>query len=448
MKKLLSLILSLILILGLCGCTLDEYFRFSPENNDSDDEEKITEQPDSNANKVFPIYDLKEIESIVFDTKGRPVAEALEAFYRDVNYVYYFPNIISQYVIVTYTDKTTENVKEALENLHIKISDLDRFGIKYEKWEDGSVEKIVVTTESGDDAIETFYESENYIYQFARIMSHNVIVYYNDGTSENIKEALESGRISITLLDWFGIKYSKVQKAPKLTLSKLKYLVSKYGEDLNWRHFELFYYVETGSGLYIREYPIDHNYHLMMGGGNTSADPIYIYLVSMYDNDEHIDVRKENMDDFLDSNEYLIEVPEDFSFSLTFGTFGVSSYDSETGRLVKTTDATNPEDYVTTHILRPWEREYMFKLLMSLGAGYYPDEYNPSDSFSEPSQTIILTVHILDFDKTIKVEDISLFYDYRDDDGKRFIDTINSIVDILVSTEEWKALPDYENLYE
>ena len=142
MKKLLSLILSLILILGLCGCTLDEYFRFSPENNDSDDEEKITEQPDSNANKVFPIYKLKEIESIVFDTKGRPVAEALEAFYRDVNYVYYFPNIISQYVIVTYTDKTTENVKEALENLHIKISDLDRFGIKYEKWEDGSVEKV------------------------------------------------------------------------------------------------------------------------------------------------------------------------------------------------------------------------------------------------------------------------------------------------------------------
>ena len=38
---------------------------------------------------------------------------------------------------------------------------------------------------------------------------------------------------------------------------------------------------------------------------------------------------------------------ESFSFSLVWDCYGVSSYDSETGRLIKTTDATNPEDYIT-----------------------------------------------------------------------------------------------------
>ena len=38
---------------------------------------------------------------------------------------------------------------------------------------------------------------------------------------------------------------------------------------------------------------------------------------------------------------------ESFSFSLVWNCYGVSSYDSETGRLIKTTDATNPEDYIT-----------------------------------------------------------------------------------------------------
>ncbi len=35
------------------------------------------------------------------------------------------------------------------------------------------------------------------------------------------------------------------------------------------------------------------------------------------------------------------EVPADFSFSLTWGCYGISSYDSRTGKLVKTTDATH-----------------------------------------------------------------------------------------------------------
>ena len=48
--------------------------------------------------------------------------------------------------------------------------------------------------------------------------------------------------------------------------------------------------------------------------------------------------------------------PEDFSFALTWNCLGVSSYDSATGKLVKTTDATHPEDYVTEYRLTEQER--------------------------------------------------------------------------------------------
>ncbi len=40
-----------------------------------------------------------------------------------------------------------------------------------------------------------------------------------------------------------------------------------------------------------------------------------------------------------------------FSFSLTWGCYGVSSYDSKIGVLLNTTDATRPDDYITTYFL-------------------------------------------------------------------------------------------------
>ena len=52
-------------------------------------------------------------------------------------------------------------------------------------------------------------------------------------------------------------------------------------------------------------------------------------------------------------------VPEDFAFALTWNCYGVSSYDSQTGRLVKTTDATTPDDYVTYYQLTDQDKEYV-----------------------------------------------------------------------------------------
>lgn len=141
------------------------------------------------------------------------------------------------------------------------------------------------------------------------------------------------------------------------------------------------------------------------------------------------------------------EVPEDFSFALTWGVYGISSYDSRTGKLVKTTDATNPRDYVTYVKLSDEVMELIYKKLRALDVDSYPDEYDPTTG-SEPSAHLILTVRRGDYVKTISAKDVSLSYDAPFPEGKRFINTCCDISDILTSTEEWKALPDYEFYYD
>jgi len=143
-------------------------------------------------------------------------------------------------------------------------------------------------------------------------------------------------------------------------------------------------------------------------------------------------------------------IPEDFSFALTWNCYGVSSYDSKTGKLVKTTDATHPEDYVTTCHLPEETTKQIYDMLRDLDIGEYPYLYNPygNGAASEPPMSLILTVRIGETERTIRAEDISLSYQAGNKKGQTFLDVCREISDTLTATEEWKALPDYEFLYD
>ena len=152
------------------------------------------------------------------------------------------------------------------------------------------------------------------------------------------------------------------------------------------------------------------------------------------------------MDDVVNTT----DVPESSSFSLTWNTYGISSYDSATGKLVKTSDATNPEDYITTLELDGQQLFAIWELLWELDIETYPDEYDPQggELSSEPSMTLILTLRDGDKVKTVRAEDIALTYESDDPKGQKFLDTCKGIRDILTATEEWKALPEYEFFYD
>ena len=83
-------------------------------------------QNENISNYIDKIVDLTENGEIGTDA-------ALECFFSDGSYSYYFPSIKSQYITVYYKDGTEQNVKDALAEGKIKISYLDCFGIQYYK---------------------------------------------------------------------------------------------------------------------------------------------------------------------------------------------------------------------------------------------------------------------------------------------------------------------------
>lgn len=146
----------------------------------------------------------------------------------------------------------------------------------------------------------------------------------------------------------------------------------------------------------------------------------------------------------------LPEEPDGFTFSLTWGCYGISSYDSSTGQLVKTTDASNPEDYVTTCRLTAEELSQIYDILRELDVESYPDTYNPHKNglASVPPMTLILTVRTNTIQKTITAENIAYTDGADNAKGQAFLDACREIRDILTATDEWKALPEYEVIYD
>ena len=145
---------------------------------------------------------------------------------------------------------------------------------------------------------------------------------------------------------------------------------------------------------------------------------------------------------------YYRTAPDGFSFALTWGCYGISSYDSDTGKLVKTNDATHPEDYVTEYRMTAEELAWIWDLIRDLDVESYPDEYDPQNGRSKPSMTLILTVRTADGEKTIAAKGIGLDYESEDAKGQRFLSFCRDMEELLTATDAWKALPEYEKLYE
>ena len=146
-----------------------------------------------------------------------------------------------------------------------------------------------------------------------------------------------------------------------------------------------------------------------------------------------------------------IQVPEDFNFAITWNVYGISSYDSATGTLIKTTDATYPENYITNlELSEETLKEIYIKLTKDINLNSYKNEYNPFSFVSTPTQTIIISLTSDGASKTVSCEDIALgeAEEARTEKAKKFVKVMDEIVEIITATEEWKSLPDYEFGYD
>jgi hypothetical protein len=90
-----------------------------------------------------------------------PTSSAIEKFYEDIAYIYEFPSIESDLIECTFSDGTVMNVREALAEGVVSISDLDKYGISYFKKPKEKYELKARVSEIYDDGMLVIPEDKN-----------------------------------------------------------------------------------------------------------------------------------------------------------------------------------------------------------------------------------------------------------------------------------------------
>ena len=150
-----------------------------------------------------------------------------------------------------------------------------------------------------------------------------------------------------------------------------------------------------------------------------------------------------------------VELPKDFAFSIVWGCYGISSYDSKTGKLVKTEDATDVSKYTCRVQLTEDQMAEVYRILFSeIDIFQYPDAYDPFNApdaevrvASEPNQTIIISVTANGRTKTVTCSEVAFGSSGYCEEARAFMSAENEIVELITSLPEWAAFPEYEFFY-
>ena len=142
--------------------------------------------------------------------------------------------------------------------------------------------------------------------------------------------------------------------------------------------------------------------------------------------------------------------PEDFYFVLTWGVQKDSSYDSRTGTLIKTKYVIErqPEEYIATYQY-PNINE-IYEMAKSINVYSYADEYYPYEGSSIATNPTVDYVFEIN-NKTITSENCPYLSEIPDGvskRGKKYLTLILTIKNTLINSDEWKAMPDFEFLYD
>ena len=155
-----------------------------------------------------------------------------------------------------------------------------------------------------------------------------------------------------------------------------------------------------------------------------------------------------------------------FSFRIRWGVMKQSSYDSGTGILIKTTNASDPDEFKTKLKLSREDLAELSELATALDLSAIPDApetYEPyitegvGWALAKPANVLELTLRTEQGEKTILCigslslmlwdEDMEAMYEPVDANGAAFVTLVRRILGMIRSSKAWKALPEYEVLY-
>ena len=239
-RKLVCIILLSTIALTACTGVQTENTESTESQTQSETTESEAEVETKKEKKIIKEVEVRtEVENAekILDIRDMPNPEC---FYEDETYEYYFLKPMSEYIFVSYEDGSSEWIKEAFESGHVELGDfrylykVDIF-IKAKNRAVGAEPKVVniATRTLKRNWIElgvfeeTFYEEGKYSYYYKNspyspTRSECIFVYYDDGTRENMRPALENGRITLEDLQAFqfgGRKELNIEKVVDLTVT-------------------------------------------------------------------------------------------------------------------------------------------------------------------------------------------------------------------------------------
>lgn len=128
MKKNITIVFCFIFMLLLTSCGIKGLENYSLASNNiiitNNTEETDLDNNQNTDIELINIIDLTEVNQLSTDT-------ALEEFFIDEDYTYYFPSIKSEFIICQFSNGDTMKFIDALERKKASISDLDTYGIQY-----------------------------------------------------------------------------------------------------------------------------------------------------------------------------------------------------------------------------------------------------------------------------------------------------------------------------
>ena len=247
MKKCFLLMLCAVLVISaFAGCEEAEESKADISKNESqvvsaDVSEEMSETEESSPTEENSVPEEISVPDesneisvvdIVCDFEGKYHAQALETIYMDETYIYVLGSYCSQDIIVTYSDGSRQNVKDALADGNITIEDLDSFDIRYTKRlksdfstdesPDLVIKAIIILPGAYNDTTILAYSDGEYDYYLPAMTKDNtakcyINVYYSDESNQNVMDALADGNVTIEDLDRFDIRYTKVPKSDSST---------------------------------------------------------------------------------------------------------------------------------------------------------------------------------------------------------------------------------------
>lgn len=242
--------------------------------------------------------------------------------------------------------------------------------------------------------------------------------------------------------------------AESLNEKKYSLAVSIKENVFNYAEFKK---VETPKNFFIKEYDLNEVWFASLPTGNNDIcgyylikknTDLYLYCTRYYENNEYNIESNYKLTDMKTLETALPkDVPDDFSFEVTFGFDG--RYNSKTGELRNGYNNIQKIECKTTLFLSDEKLKEIYDLLKDAKIDTIPDNIMASYTHGDPNYNIYIKYSYGDVEKSIVAYEANFAKNGQWESCQELANSYYKIInEYIKNTDEFKSLPKNTNIYE